>query len=40
MIREPIGVSGVSRSATQSAYEKHNVVHLTIGWVGSQWLQQ
>ena len=32
--------SGVSRNATQSAYEKHNVVHLNRGGVGPQWLQQ
>ena len=40
MRREPTGMSGVSRSATQSAYEKHNVVHLNLGGVGPQWLQQ
>ena len=32
--------SGVSRNATQSAYEKHNVVRLNLGGVGPQWLQQ
>jgi hypothetical protein len=40
MRREPTQKRGVSRSATQSAYEKHNVVHLNRGGVGPQWLQQ
>ena len=34
MSREPIKRTGVSRRATQSAYEKINVVHLNFGWVG------
>ena len=40
MSREPIDEAGVSRSAIQSAYEKHNVVHLDSGRVGSRWLCQ
>jgi hypothetical protein len=39
MRREPNLTRAVSRAATQSAYEKSNVVHLDPGRVGSQRLQ-
>ena len=40
MKREPIDEAGVSRNAINSAYEKHNVVHLDSGRVGSWWLRE